>query len=77
MTGAVRYHPEGREVLARLRRHRILPTLCRTVRREESRMVRIAFCIGVLGLLAACSPSFGSGQPREVVYVPAGSPPPR
>ncbi|MEN0076882.1 MAG: hypothetical protein AAGC69_21035 [Paracraurococcus sp.] len=40
-------------------------------------MVRIAFCVGVLGLLAACSPSFGSGQPREVVYVPAGSPPPR
>ena len=34
-------------------------------------MVRLALIACTLGLLQACSPSFGSSQPREVLVVPA------
>jgi hypothetical protein len=43
------------------------------MRREASFMARIAFAASLLGLLAGCSPTFSSPEPREVIVVPQGS----
>lgn len=40
-------------------------------------MARITVTVSLLAVLAGCSPTFGSGQPREVIYVPQGSTVPR
>jgi hypothetical protein len=34
-------------------------------------MIRLALIACSIGLLQACSPTFGSSQPREVIVVPA------
>ena len=36
-------------------------------------MARIAFAASLLGLLAGCSPTFSSPEPRQVIVVPSGS----
>ncbi|MFZ4407906.1 MAG: hypothetical protein ACOYOH_11210 [Paracraurococcus sp.] len=36
-------------------------------------MGRITIVVSLFGLLAACSPSFGGGEPRQVIVVPQGS----
>ena len=36
-------------------------------------MARIAFAASLLGLLAGCSPTFSSPEPRQVIVVPQGS----
>jgi hypothetical protein len=36
-------------------------------------MARIVFAASLFGLLAGCSPTFSSPEPRQVIVVPQGS----